>query len=429
MKRRMTALLLVPLVLLAACAAGPEVSGEDGFLFYFPAEAPADGRVFLTLAADEETAELPLTKLLEVYLSAQPPEGAAALPQGWHLRAAQLEAAVCSLTFSGSAVSSVARSLACSCIAQTLLQLDGVQRVSIQTPGAEAPLVLSAGDILTQDAGMLPQEEQMTLYYPDSENRYLLRQTRTVKATDAAEKPADILRALLSDGLLPAVPAQTSLLEVSVEDGVCSVDLSGDLLEHSYTFAEERMTLYALVNSLTELPQIRTVDFWVAGAPLERLNLLDLSGGLARDETVILDTSDPDLSDQTLYLPCGRDALLVGIPTQLAPSDSISLPEQVMNALIAYEGVGGIRNPIPSGTKLLSVRIDSRTCIVDLTGEFLDGCSSAAEEQSAVRSIVATLCALENISTAEILVEGLEPAYRSQHLTRIRQPSAEWFAK
>lgn len=429
MKRRFFVLLLLPLLLLAACAVGPEEPTDDGFLFYFPAETPADGSVLLTLPAGEGAAQLSLPALLAAYLEAQPPAGAASLPEAWQLRTAQLDAAVCTLFFSGGAVSSIDRSLACSSIARTLFQLDGVQRVSIQTPGVDTPLVLSADDILTLDTGMLPQEEQMTLYYPDSENRYLLRQTRTVQAADAAEKPAAVLRALLADGLLPAVPAQTALLDVSVEDGVCTVDLSAELLDHTYTFAEERTTLYAIVNSLTELPQIRTVDLWVAGAPLERLNLLDLTDGLTRDESVLFDATDPDLSDQTLYLSCGEEALLAGIPMQFEPSDTLPLPEQVLNALIAYEGAGGIRNPIPAGTKLLSVRIDDGTCIVDLTGEFLDGCATAAEEQSAVRSIVATLCALDDINATEILVEGIEPAYRSQHLSRIRQPSPDWFAK
>ena len=429
MKRRIFALLLLPLLLLAACAVGPEEPADDGFLFYFPAETPTDGKVFLTLPAGEDAAQLSLPALLEAYLEAQPPVGAAALPEAWYLREAQLDAAVCSLTFSGSAVSDIERSLACSSIARTLFQLDGVQRVSIQTPGADTPLVLSADDILTLDTGMLPQEEQMTLYYPDSENRYLLRQTRTVQAADAAEKPAAILRALLADGLLPAVPAQTALLDVSVEDGVCTVDLSAEFLEHSYTFAEERMTLYAITNSLTELPQIRTVDLWVAGAPLERLDLLDLSGGLTRDESVLFNAADSELRDRTLYLTCTGDTHLVGIPMQFEPSETLSEPELILNALIAYEGTGGLRNPIPAGTKLLSVRIDDRTCIVDLTGEFLDGCTTIAEEQCAVRSIIATLCALDGIDSTEILVEGIEPAYRSLNLSHVRQPSADWFAK
>lgn len=428
--KRLLCIVLLSALLLTACAPVSETP-EDGeaFLFWFPAEMPADGKVFLTLAVGEETAQLPLSELLQAYFSAQPPLGAVSLPSVWYLRTAQLDAAVCTLTFSGRSVAPAERSLACGAIARTLLQLDGVQRVSLQVPGSDVPLVLTGGDILTQDTGMLPQEEQMTLYYPDGENRYLLRQTRTVQAADPAEKPADIVRALLSDGLLPSVPPQTALLDLSVEDGVCTVDLSADFTEASYSFAEERLTLYALVNSLTELPQIRTVDLWVAGAPLERLHLLELSDGLTRDESLLFDATDSALTDQTIYAVCGSEALLVGIPMQFEPSETLSAPEQVMTALIDYEGANGIRNPVPTGTKLLSVRLEGSACIVDLTGEFLDGCADTADEQAAVRAVVATLCSLEGIDSAEILVEGLEPSYRSTHLRRVRQPAADWFAE
>ena len=122
-------------------------------------------------------------------------------------------------------------------------------------------------------------------------------------------------------------------------------------------------------------------------------------------------------------------ALLVGIPMQFEPSETLSAPEQVMTALIDYEGANGIRNPVPTGTKLLSVRLEGSACIVDLTGEFLDGCAGTADEQAAVRAVVATLCSLEGIDSAEILVEGLEPSYRSTHLRRVRQPAADWFAE
>lgn len=428
MKLRIVALLLLLPLLLAGCVTTPEEPEQDeAFRFYYPAQTPADGSVFLTQPVDETTAALPLAELMAAYLAAQPPVGAAPLPEAWRLQSAQRDASVCSLVFSGGSISPLARTLVCSSIAQTLLQLSDVQRVSIQTPGSAAPLVLSAGDILLTDTGMLPQDEQMTLYYPDSESRYLLRLTRTVQAATPVEKAGAILSALLSDGLLPAVPPQTTVLGISIAGGICTVDLSAAFTEPDYRFAEERTTLYAIVNSLTELPQIRSVEFLVAGEPLERLGRLELSSGLTRDESLLFDASDADLIDRTLYAVSGEDALLVDIPMQLEPSDTP--PEQVLSALIAYEGAAGIRNPIPTGTRILSVRIDNATCTVDLTGEFIDGCASRAEEESAVRAVVATLCALDGIDTVEILVEGIEPTYRTQYLLRVRQPSGDWFAK
>lgn len=429
MKRRALILFLLCALLLTACAVSEVEPSQTGFVFYFPAQSAAGGAVFVTLAVDDETASLPLSELLNRYFTAQPPTDARSVADNWTLRSARLDGTSCVLQFGGQSVSSSERSLFCACIARTLFQLDGILRVSIQTPGVAAPLTLTAADILTQDTGMFPQEEQMVLYYPDGDGRYLLRRTTTVEASDPADKPAAIVEALLANELADYLPDGTSLLGIGVENGVCTVDLSAALTKKEYTFAEARMVLYSLVDSLTELSEIGTVDFWVAGAPLERLGRMDISGGMQRDETILYGASDPALTDQTLYLPCGEDGKLVALPVRLAVADAAALPESVLQALFAQGESCGVKNPIPSGTKLLSARMDSTSCIVDLTAEFSENCADSAQEQAAVRAIVATLCALDGVSSVEILVEGIEPTYHSKQNSRIRQPLADWFAE
>ena len=84
---------------------------------------------------------------------------------------------------------------------------------------------------------------------------------------------------------------------------------------------------------------------------------------------------------------------------------------------------------IPAGTKLLSLRMENSTCVLDLTAEFLDGCAGESEEIIAVRSIVATMCALPGIRSVEILVEGREPIYRDSTLSDVHQPDQSWFTE
>lgn len=58
-----------------------------------------------------------------------------------------------------------------------------------------------------------------------------MRETQTVAAMNAADRPAEIVRRLLA---LPesesAIPDGTALRSVSVENGVCTVDLSSQFL-------------------------------------------------------------------------------------------------------------------------------------------------------------------------------------------------------
>ena len=436
MKKRFTCLLLAALMLLCACREDTPQEESTGFLFYYPAKDVSYGESGALCSQDagfDVTAVEP-EELLSRYFSSVPPEnGRSPLPEVWSLRSVSLKSATANVIIYGTPVSALERSLSATCIAMTLLQLDSVQRVSITTPGAVEPLLLSENDVFLTDTGMLPQEEMLTLYFPDDRRRYLVRETLSVEAMDDTDKPAYIMRQLLSarerGQLTSCIPQGTQLLDISVENGVCTVNLSSEFqtgMERSFT--AERMAVYSIVNSLTELPEITTVDLWVAGAPLERLDRMELSSGIVRDESLFSLPASKDLLDVTLYPACGDDGLLVCMPQQLLLDGEHSTAELLAQALIDFEGKNGVRSCIPAGTKLLSLRIEGGNCVVDLTREFLDGCTSAVEETMAVRSVVATMCTLPEVNSVEILVEGIEPAFRDETLRVLHRTDSKWIA-
>ena len=182
----------------------------------------------LRTAAPDALPETPQA-VVAAYLASAPPDGAdAPVPDAWTLHAVSQESDTLLVSFSGSPVSALERSLSCCCLAKTLLQLDGVRRVSITDPSGEAARVFADGDIQLTDTGMLPQQETVTLYLPDEQLRYLNRETRTVEAMAASEKPRFIVEQLLSSA---CIPAGTRLLNITVENGICTVDLSSDFSE------------------------------------------------------------------------------------------------------------------------------------------------------------------------------------------------------
>lgn len=427
MKQRGLCLLLAALLFLTACAHAPEESGEPNFLFYYPTEQPNGRESALTAAAVRVDEQLSAAELVRLYLNSQPPKGAAAvLPSGWTLLSVGSAKTTLFLTFGGTTAGALEQSLACAALTKTLLQLDGFERLSLTLPQSDSPLVLTQSDILLEDTAMLPHEETVTLYYPDAQRRYLVRETLLAEAMDEAEKPRYIVEQLLQAHEGGCFPSGTQLLGIAVENGVCTVDLSSQFVTGmNESFLRVRTAIYALVNSLTELPEIVTVDLWVSGAPLERLYLLELTSGLARDESLIALTADQSAVDATLYPTCGDSGLLVPIPTMFEQENRA---EELLNALIAYQGENGVRSCIPDGTKLLSVRMENGVCTVDLTGEFLDGCADAQEETLAVRSVVATLTSLPEIASVELLIEGITPVYR-ENAVQPRTPSQTWFAQ
>ena len=380
-------LLLLPLVLLCACTTAPAEQADAPFSFYYRCAEVAfggeDGVIRAEAAPLEADADL-RTVVLQ-YLKA--------------------------------------------CLARTLLQLPGVQRVSILRSGDGAADVLAAKDILLRDNGMEEQEEELVLYVPDEAQRYLVRETQTVAAMNAADRPAEIVRRLLA---LPesesAIPEGTALRSVSVENGVCTVDLSSQFLTGMpRSWNTERLAVYAIVNSLTELPQIQTVDLWIAGAPLERLYVLELENGLARDERMIYVPALDGTLDVTLSLTCDTMPLLAQVPMQLTLAEGVSSMQCVLEALLALEGENGLENSIPQGTKILSLKLAGGVCTLDLTAEFLEGCRTAEQERMAVREIVASLSALPEVETVDLLVEGLEPNYRDDSLQAVHTARNYWF--
>ena len=436
MKKRFACLLLAALMLLCACREDAPQEERSGFLFYYPAKDVSYGEsgAFCSQDAGFDAATVEPEELLTRYFSSVPPEnGLPPLPSAWSFRSVSLRSATANVIIYGTPVSALERSMSATCIAMTLLQLDPVQRVSITAPGSAEPLLLSENDVFLTDTGMLPQEEMLTLDFPDDRRRYLVRETLSVEAMDVTDKPAYIMQQLLSarerGQLTSCIPQGTQLLDISVENGVCTVNLSSEFQTGmARSFAAERMAVYSIVNSLTELPEITTVDLWVSGAPLEKLERMELSSGIARDESLLSLPASKDLLDVTLYPACGDDGLLVCVPQQLPLDGEHSTAELLAQSLIDFEGKNGVRNCIPAGTKLLSLRIEGGTCVVDLTREFLDGCTSAAEETLAARSIIATMCTLPEVSSVEILVEGIEPAFRDEALRALHRTDSKWIA-
>lgn len=427
MKKQVILSLLSMILLLCACRPESTAQSQPSCFLYYPAKETAQS-VLLSEPIAAEPQQFSPEDFFTHYLQAPTPEGAdPLLPTGWSLKGFSMEGSAAQLHFTGTKVSMIRRSLTLSCLTKTLLQHPQIRSVSALTPESDNPTVLTENDILLKDTGMLPQQEQITLYFPDAARRYLISETISVDPDQASNKPTFILGQLLSEESDNCIPAGTKLLSVSVENGVCTIDLSSEFEQGmKKSFAAERMAVYSIVNSLTELPEIATVDIWVAGAPLESLRFLNLSQGVSRDESLFFAPMAADYTDVAIYPACASVGLLAEIPFMLEATDKHELAEQVVQALISFDGKNGLKNCIPQGTKLLSVRMENNTCVLDFTGEFLAGCHNNEEEILAVHSVIASVCSIEGISSVEILVEGIEPNFRIDSLRHLRRVQKDW---
>lgn len=112
------------------------------------------------------------------------------------------------------------------------------------------------------------QETELTLYFASTDGQGLVKEVREIHYNSNVPLEKSIVEHLLKgpygENSQRAIPAETKLITVSVLDGICVVNFDNGFLAHNFDVAEE-VVIYSIVNSLTELDTIKTVQISVNG--------------------------------------------------------------------------------------------------------------------------------------------------------------------
>jgi spore germination protein GerM len=159
---------------------------------------------------------------------------------------------------------------------------DTTAKTSETTPTFTAPVT---------PADSPQQSVKLTLYFPNADASGLIATERTVIVKDQG-----IIKTMLKDletppsGSEKPLPPGTTLLGATVSaDGVATIDLSTDFKKNfGGGSAGEQMTMYSIVNTLTTLPNVQSVQFLLEGIKHDGiLGILDTSVPLKRIESLI----------------------------------------------------------------------------------------------------------------------------------------------
>lgn len=331
-------------------------------------------------------------------------------------------------------LSGIELTVAAGCLARTFLPLTGAETLIITADGAlldgEPSLTLTMEDLSLRDDSLDLLYAEFPLYYVSPDRKYLIRETVTAHHTEPEELAMHLLDQLskppAGKGLRSALPVGTNFLSVTIDDGLCTVDVNDQFLNRRYfSLPAQCLSLLSVVNTLTAIDEIDRVEFTVEGNILIRYGSLSIPGPLVRDERCIgpIRTSLGE-QEATLYLVHSSDGQLIPIPARLRPGISTPLADLVVRQLLADTGENGIRSYIPGGTRLLDLTINDGLCVVDLSGEYL---SQPENLLYSGRVLAASLCALEDIDAVQILVNGTVPAEFDGELFGILVPEQDWF--
>lgn len=178
------------------------------------------------------------------------------------------------------------------CITLTLDQLAGVEQVIITVngdlPDNRYRQSLTADQVILSGAEEQPVEVPAALYFPRSGGRGLGLEERTFQVTEGDVLVEIVTQALLegptSAGLTSLIPEETSLLSAHLEDGVCYVDFSAELVEQMPEGEDaQTLVLYSLADTLGNLESVESVVLRVEGETMTRYGMVEFGGVLEPD--------------------------------------------------------------------------------------------------------------------------------------------------
>ena len=318
------------------------------------------------------------------------------------------------LTRSANSPKEFDHSLTYACLAKTGLALDGINKVRIIVRSIGGALIddvlLSEGDILLFDSGEAQQNAQdVTLYFANESGNLLLTETRSVPIMGQQELAQHLLELLLdepqSGGMHTPLPPGTGILDVSVEDGVCSVDFNADFYENRPASEQaQQVTILSVVNTLCELDGIDRVQFYSQGTRLDSYGCLSLTEPWMMDTTPVGPIRE-ELGEfaATLYLPGKSDGLLHRLTVRARARGSATREEMLLMQLFARAPQNGLAAPFFGLPTPLSVSTSRRVCTVVLENGSLP--TDLTERELAIRSVAVTLTMLSEVDQV-VLLEG-----------------------
>ena len=114
------------------------------------------------------------------------------------------------------------------------------------------------------------QYETVKLYFSNKNSSELIIEERDLQVNPNQPLAKYIVEQLIvgpkNTELLSTVPSETKIRDVKIKDGVCYVDLSTEFVtKHVGGSLGELMTIQSIVDSLTEIPEIKKVQFLIEG--------------------------------------------------------------------------------------------------------------------------------------------------------------------
>lgn len=184
-------------------------------------------------------------------------------------------------------------------VVKTLCSLNSINSVKVLVDGKEilSPDGNVIGSLTTTDIKLTDEVNEgeihdVTLYFTKDNTNKLYPEKRSIKITDQRPLAQHVVQELINgpktEGLLSCVSNSSTLLSVTISDNKCYVDFkNGFLSKNSGSTEHKLLTIYSIVNSLTELDSVGRVQFLIDGKRVDAFGDIKLNGLFERNEELI----------------------------------------------------------------------------------------------------------------------------------------------
>lgn len=261
------------------------------------------------------------------------------------------------------------------------------------------------------------EKAKVTLYYASLGNDKIIGEEREINLKKGESLPKKALEELIKGPSKPElrnnIPAETKILDLDIKDKIATVNFSKEFSQFPGIMAES-FAIISVVNTLTEFPEIEKVHILVDGkellAPsgmpyglLKRYDLASINNSIMNKTTITLYFSD----DGANYL----------VPEYREVVKDKPLEQIIVEELIKGPQQPGHYKTIPPETKLLSIKVENGTAVVNFSKELkTKHWGGSTGEAFTIFSIVNSLTELPEIKKVEFLIEGKKEETLAGHM-------------
>lgn len=279
MKKSIGLLLLLLLFLVSGCSETKDIENGKIFKIYYlnNAETKVDSYEYVVTAADQKNQIEEL--MLQLQKIPEKLEYKAPLAFDFQLLDYSLKDECILLNFDEkyNKLSVTTEVLIRAALVRTLTQIEGIEYVAITVE--DVPFV----DSLGMPVGMLSESNfidnagseistyetvKLKLYFADDTGSQLIEETRIKEYNSNISMERLVVEEIIKGPSLeknyPTINPETKIISVSVQDGICYLNLDETFLTQIYNVSSE-VTIYSIVNSLIELSSVNQVQISIQG--------------------------------------------------------------------------------------------------------------------------------------------------------------------